>query len=91
MNNGRVSRWFPIWVVFPIVVMAIGTVWLRLSIIGTTYSISQADRQLANLHQENEQIELKITGLRSPRRLEVLARAKFGLSKPRTDQVVYLK
>lgn len=83
--------WMPLWVIPALIVFSIGTVWLRLSIIGTTYEINQKDRELANLQQEREQAHLKLANLRSPRRLEILARTRFGLSHPQSDQVVYLK
>jgi cell division protein FtsL len=90
-----IRRWLPphvaIWVVPAVVALAIGTVWLRLSIVRTTYAINQAERRLAALRLEKEQMELKVAGLRSPRRLEILARTKFGLAQPRAEQVVHLK
>ena len=73
-----------------ILVMAIATVWLRLSIVRTSYSINEAERSIRKLLQEKEQLELKVTASRSPRRLEILAKTKFGLSQPRTDQVIRL-
>jgi cell division protein FtsB len=81
----------PIWVVPAVIALAIGTVWLRLSIVRTTYSINQSERRLSALRQEREQMELKLAGLRSPRRLELLARSKYGLSQPRAEQVVHLR
>ncbi|MGK5089044.1 cell division protein FtsL [Bdellovibrionota bacterium FG-2] len=81
----------PIWV-FPVFALfAVGTVWLRLAIVRTTYAINQADRTERNLQQEREQIHLKVTALRSPRRLENIAKTKFGLSQPSSDQVIYMK
>ncbi|MCM2277642.1 MAG: septum formation initiator family protein [Oligoflexia bacterium] len=84
------KRWLPIWTIPVLIVMAIGTVWLRLSIVGTTYSIAQADRKIRELQQEREQLELKVTGLRSPRRLELLAKTRFGLSQPRSEQLIHM-
>jgi len=52
------------------IALAIGTVWLRLAVVRTTYSIDQANREIRNLGLERQQLELKVTGLRSPRRLE---------------------
>jgi cell division protein FtsL len=85
------AYWLPLWVVPVLVIMAIGTVWLRLSIIRMTYSVSQTDRMIRNLQHERDQADLKLSSMRSPRRLEALARGKFGLSQPRADQVVYIK
>ncbi len=62
--------------------------WLRLSIVRTSYEITQNDRMIRDLKQVREQSELKVTGLRSPRRLEVLAKSRFGLTQPRSDQVI---
>ena len=83
-------KWMPLWVVPVMIALAIGTVWLRLSIVRTTYSINQAERKSRQLRQEREDLELKVTALRSPRRLESIARTRFGLSAPRADQVVHL-
>jgi hypothetical protein len=71
--------------------MAIGTVWLRLTIVRTTYSINQTNRMISNLRQEREQVQFKVAGLKSPRHLESLARGRFGLSQPNAEQVVHLK
>lgn len=80
----------PLWTVPLLIVMAIGTVWLRLSIVGTTYSIDQADRSIRELQQQKEQMDLKVTALRSPRRLEILAKTRFGLAQASSDQIVHL-
>ncbi len=84
-------RWVPWWAIPIVIVMAIGTVWLRLAIVRTTYTINQTDRMISNLRQEREQVELKVAGLKSPRHLETLARSRFGLTQPRSEQVVHLK
>jgi cell division protein FtsL len=86
-----IRRWLPLWALPMLLAMAIGTVWLRLSIVRTTYEINQADKMIRNQRQELEQAELRLAGLRSPRRLEALARARFGLAPPKSDQVVFLK
>jgi hypothetical protein len=38
-----------------------------------------ADGGVDDRQQDREQIELRVAGLRSPRRLEILARSRFGL------------
>ncbi len=84
------KRWMPLWVLPVFIVLAVGTVWLRLAVVRTTYQISEADKATRNLMQERQQIDLRVAGLRSPRRLESLARARYGLSQPTSDQVVHL-
>lgn len=82
--------WVPLWIVPVLFVMAVGTVWLRLKIVRTTYEISQTDKMIRNLRQDLEQEELRVTGLRSPRRLETIARTKYGLTQPKPEQIVHL-
>jgi cell division protein FtsL len=88
-KNNELRHWLPLRVMALMVALAIGTVWLRLSIVRTTYAIDQADRQLRALQQAREQMDLKVTALRSPRRLELIARTQFGLAPPRSDQIVH--
>jgi cell division protein FtsL len=89
MKN-RKSDWFPPWIWPVILVLTIGSVWIRLSVVKATYEVTQADKAMRSLQQDREQIELRVAGLRSPRRLEILARSRFGLTQPRADQVVYM-
>jgi cell division protein FtsL len=91
MKSKARKRWMPFWVVPTLVVMAVGTVWVRLWIVRTTYSIDETDRMHRSLQQERERAELKLASLRSPRRLELLARTKFQLVPPRHDQVIHLR
>ncbi|HAR43425.1 MAG TPA: hypothetical protein DCS07_12475 [Bdellovibrionales bacterium] len=84
------KRWIPFWAIPVLIIMATGTVWLRLSIIGTTYDINQAEKILRQLQKDRQQLELKLASLRSPRRLEALAKSKFDLKQPRSDQIIHL-
>src|SRR5690242_6660744 len=85
------KKWVPFWVFPLLIVFSIGTVWLRLAIVRTTYRIHQVDREVESLRQQRELLQVKIAALRSPRRLESLARNRFGLSQPRIEQVIHIK
>ncbi|MBI3535301.1 MAG: hypothetical protein HY072_07430 [Deltaproteobacteria bacterium] len=85
------QRWFPVWIFPVLIVFSVMTVWIRLAIVRTTYAIDQNGKLIRNLQQEKEQKNLLVAGLKSPRRLEVLAKSKFGLTQPKSEQVVYLK
>ena len=85
------KRSFPLWFIPLVAGMAIGTVWLRLAIVDTTYAIHQLEETTRALRQEKVKAELKLATQRSPRRLEQLARNKYNLAPPRTDQVIHLK
>ncbi len=85
------KRWLPWWAIPVLIIFSIGTVWLRLKIVRITYAIHEADQGLIRVRREKEQLLLKVAALRSPRRLESLAHQQFGLSQPRSGQVVYLQ
>lgn len=85
------KRWVPLWTVPALIVFATGTVWLRLAVIRITYAINQTEREISRARQDRELLQLKISALRSPRRLEVLARTKYGLSQPHMEKVVHMK
>ena len=87
----KIKSRIPFWGVPVVIVLAIGTVWLRLSIIRTTYQINQTDHAIHAAQQEREQMQLKVTELRSPRRLEILAKTKFGLTQPKAEQVMHVR
>jgi len=85
------KAWFPGWV-FPLIVLfSIVTVWLRLEVVDTSYAISKTEATIRTLEEERKRSELKVSSLRSPKRLEGLAKTKFNLRQPNADQVVHLR
>jgi hypothetical protein len=84
-------KWIPTWAVPVLILFSVGTVWLRLAIVRTAYSINQTDRETEKARQNRELLQIKLAELRSPRRLEVLARTRYGLGQPRVDQVIHVR
>jgi cell division protein FtsL len=85
------KKFFPLWTIPVLIVFAFATVWLRLTVVQTTYELNQANKTLHNLKLENEKLELKVAQLRSPRRLEGIAKQKFKLSPPTPEKLIQLK
>ena len=83
------NRIAPLWVFFALVAFATGTVWVRLNIIRTTYAINEINQKIEKSHQKGEILKLKLANLKSPQKLEELARRKFGFSQPRIEQVIH--
>lgn len=90
-GNHTKLKWIPIWVYPAVFIFAVVTVWLRLAVIRSGYDINQTEKMIRNLHQEQEQVELKVAGLKSPRRLEQIAKTKLGLFQPKAEQVVHVR
>ena len=79
------------WTIPVLIAFAFATVWIRLSVVQTTYELNEANKTLHNLKLENEKLELRVAQLRSPRRLEAIARQKFRLSPPTPEKLIQLK
>ncbi len=84
-------QWVPFWVIPVVLIFAAGTVWLRLALVRTTYAISEINREIDRSRQDRELLQVKFAALRSPKRLEILARTHFGLGQPRMEQVIHFK
>lgn len=85
------GKWIPFWTIPLLILFSIGTVWLRLTLVKTTYEVNQSNRQIEEARKEREAYQLKAAALRSPRRLEALARTRFKLAQPKVEQMVQLK
>lgn len=85
------SRWIPFWV-FPVLAFfAVGTVWLRLNTVRCTYEAQVVQNEIRNAQRELETAKLQAARLRSPQRMELLARSRLKLSPPRPDQRVDMR
>ncbi len=85
------NRFFPVWTIPVLIALSFATVWLRLTVVHTTYELDQANKTLNNLKLEKEKLELRVAQLRSPRRLEALAREKFKLLPPTPEKLIRMK
>lgn len=79
------------WKILILVILAVATVSVRLSIVKTSYAVSQVERQIQNSKLQKENSRIHLAGLRSPRRLESLSKTQFKLNQPRVDQVIYIR
>ena len=85
------KKYFPVWCFPLILVLALLNVGLRLSIVKSTYEMNQMEKMIKNAKAEREKTSIRLAGLRSPKRLEILSKTLFSLSQPRAEQVIYLK
>ena len=66
-------------------------VWLQLQVVAVGYQLEEAHRLQQRLEQERTELEVERTRLRSPARIDALARAQLGMTTRRHGQVVDLR
>lgn len=75
---------------FAIILLALSLffVWSRLHVTNLEYAISSLESELRGLEKEQSRLRLEAASLRSPERIERLARIELNLLIPVAEQVV---
>lgn len=71
-----------------LLVVALFYVWSRLQVVNLEYDISTLEGRQRRLQQEHRQLQLEVASLRSPVRIEQVARDELGLRLPAPEQVI---
>lgn len=66
-------------------------VWSRLQVTHLEYDISSLEGQVRVARQETRQLQVEAASLRSPERIERIARTDLGLRLPTPEQIVTVK
>ena len=66
-------------------------VWSRIQVTQLGYQISQASNKQTQLLQINNQLKIEEASLKSPARIESIARNELGLINPEPKQKVFIK
>lgn len=72
-------------------VVSIFHVWSRFRLIELNLQIGEASRQLKDLEQEQKQLKLEAESLKTPARIEVIAKRDLGMTVPQDQQVILVK
>lgn len=64
--------------------------WVRTRVTEQGYVLSRLSAEYRDLTRAHEALQLKAAELRSPQRIEELARTRLGMSAPSIDRVVVL-
>ena len=64
--------------------------WIRTCVTERGYQISRLSSEYRDLARERESLQIKAAELKSPQRIEELAREKLGMGPPEVDRVVVL-
>jgi len=66
-------------------------VWFRISITKIDYRIAEEMHRGDSLLEENSKLKVEIATLKSPHRIESIAKTKLWMCYPERDQVIFLK
>ncbi len=86
-------RQFLLWLLVGVMLFAVGLAytWQRFELVRYGYSIEELKSQRDRLMEANRQLRLEEASLRSPERIDALARNQLGLGPPSPGQVVKLE
>ena len=65
--------------------------WSRIEAVKIGYEIFNANSEMRRLDQENKELILEIATLKSPKRIERIAREELKLLPPKGEQIVILR
>ncbi len=66
-------------------------VWSHLHFTKLNYLIAEEISIRDNLIEENKRLKIEYATLRSPQRIEAIARDKLGMHYPEREQVIFIK
>jgi cell division protein FtsL len=87
------------WEIFPhlVIVMVLLTlvsifhVWSRVQTIELNLQLTQVGNQLKNEQQEQNRLRLEVASLKTPVRIEAVAKRELGMALPTEQQIVIVK
>jgi len=72
-------------------VVSVFHVWSRFRLIELNLEISSSSRQLKEAEQEQKRLKLEIASLRTPSRIEAIAKSELAMALPSQQQVIIVK
>ena len=89
-NRSDVARFLMICMVL-LTLVSIFHVWSRFRLVELNLELGEASRQMKGLEQENRRLLLESESLRTPARIEAIAKRDLGMVVPKDDQVILVK
>ena len=72
-------------------IVSIFHVWSRVKVIDLNLQTAEVKRQLKEQQQEHNRLKLEVASLKTPARIEALAKGALGMALPQDQQVVVVK
>jgi cell division protein FtsL len=74
-----------------ITIVSIFHVWSRVRVLELGVKVTEATRVLKDQQQENNRLRLEVASLKTPGRIEALAKGELGMALPTNQQVVVVR
>ena len=65
-------------------------VWSRIGVVQVGYEISHANKVYQNLNKENQRLRVEVASLKSPSRIEEIAKSRLDLMHPTPEQIIII-
>jgi len=78
-------------IVFVLLCSSLVYVWTRICVVQQGYELSMLNKEIDGLVGRKSRLESEIASLKSPQRLEIIARDQFGMRQPRGDEIVLIE
>jgi len=72
-------------------VVSVFHVWSRFKLVDLNLRISETSRLLKEAEQEQKRLKLEVASLRTPARIETIAKNELGMALPTEQQVILVK
>jgi len=78
-------------IIITLVFFSLLFVWSRLGVVQVGYEISQANKVYQGLVKENQRLRVEVASLKSPSRIEEIAKNQLGFINPRPEQIIIIQ
>ena len=78
-------------VMFLLTIVSVFHVWSRVKVIDLNLQIAETKKTFKELQQENNRLKLEAAALKTPARIEALAKGDLGMALPTDQQVIVVK
>lgn len=76
---------------FLFTVVSVFHVWSRFKLVDLNLQLSETSRQLKESEQEQKRLKLEAAHLRSPARIEAIAKSDLGMALPTKQQIIQVQ
>jgi len=76
---------------FVFTIVSVFHVWSRFKLVDLNLNISEISRQVNQANQEQKRLKLEAASLKTPARIEGIARNELGMNLPTDQQIIHVK